>query len=136
MKLCTDTITVVNKAWDDDKGYDVYVGTVIRGVSWHCQTAANVDDKGLHAANTFTIRIPVDADFGGKEYVDPLTYKESDPAKTFTLANGDTIVHGAVDTLITRPADLQEQYAEVVTVLGVTDNRRAPRGKHWKITGG
>lgn len=136
MKLCTETITVVNKIWDDSKGCDVYVGTVIRGVSWHSQTAANVDSEGLHAANSVVIRIPVDANFNRKAYVDPITYKTSDPARSWTLEEGDSIVHGKVDFIITSPAELREQFPEVVTVLGVTDNRRAPHGKHWKITAG
>ena len=136
MKLTTDTITVINRQLDESSGKDVYIGTVIRGVSWYSTTAAAVDDKGLHAANTVTIRIPDDAYFSGKSYVDPMAYREADPAEAFTLENGDTIVRGVVDTIITRPADLHEQYAETVTILGVTDNRRAPRAKHWRVTCG
>ncbi|MGN0307402.1 MAG: hypothetical protein ACI4DN_04200 [Lachnospiraceae bacterium] len=34
-----------------------------------------------------------------------------------------------------RPADLKKRFSEYVTILGVTDNRRAPRSKHWKVVG-
>ena len=30
---------------------------------------------------------------------------------------------------------LKAAYAECATVLAVTDNRRGPNGKHWRITG-
>ena len=29
-----------------------------------------------------------------------------------------------------------DKYGEIATILGVTDNRRAPRAKHWKVVGG
>lgn len=121
---------------DQEADLDVYNGTVITGVSWHCEIASNVDSSGLKAADKFTIRIPDDADFNGKTYVDPITYAESgDPAKNFTLKNGDIIVKGAVAVENPRPSDLQTQYAAVVTVLGVTDNHRSTHAPHWKVVG-
>lgn len=136
MRLCEETVTVFNKKLDPDKGWDVYIPTVIRGVSWYCEIASSVDANGLHAANRFTIRIPVDADFSGKEYVDPITY-ESDgiTAGIFTLANGDIIVRAEVDDSSLTPANLKEMYSDYCTILGVTDNRRAPNAKHFKVVG-
>ena len=32
------------------------------------------------------------------------------------------------------PKLLHETFPECMTVLGVTDNRRAPNGKHWRVT--
>lgn len=136
MYLCDDVITVYNKKLDQDKGYDTYHGTVITGVSWYCEVASAVDDTGLKSANKFTIRIPVEADFSGKIYADRVAYAESeDTAQLFTLQPGDVIVHGAAEPDGMTPSQLQEQYAEVVTILGVTDNRRAPFAKHWKVVG-
>lgn len=134
MQLSNETITVFNARLDKAKGYDNYIGSVISGVSWYCEIISTVDD-GLKAANKFTVRIPVDADTNGKSYVSPLAYAEAeDVTGLFTLKNGDIIVRGAVSEGNLKPADLHRQY-EAFTVLGVTDNRRARYGKHWKVVG-
>ena len=140
MRLCKDTITVFNARYDKDNDRDVYHATVITGVSWYDEIASNVDSSGLKAADKYTIRIPVDADFSGKTYVDPVTYAgvSGDPATMFTLKSGDIIVKGSVTVnagVDPRPSELQKAYAEVATVLGVTDNRRAPNAPHWKVVG-
>lgn len=135
MKLCNEVVTVFNKKVDPDKGWDVYVPTVINGASWYCEIASTVDGNGLHAANRFIIRIPLDADFGGKTYIDPIAYEnESMVAGVFTLAQGDIIIKAAVDEELT-PAQLKEQYYDYCTILGVTDNRRAPNAPHFKVVG-
>ena len=130
MHECNETITVFNSFVDDDKGYDVYAPTVIRGVSWYEDIVSNVDESGLRAANKFVIRIPVDADFSGKTYVKAYTGAEG----TFTLRHGDIIVH-AEETEGLNPAALKQKYGEIVTILGVTDSTRRPNGKHWKVVG-
>lgn len=134
MKECNETITVFNARVDDDKGYDTYIPTIIRGVSWFCEIASNVDSSGLKAANKFIIRIPVDADFSDKAYVPPAAYAGGDPNSVFTLKQGDIIVHGE-ETEIAIPAKLQEKYGEMVTILGVTDSSGRPNAKHWKVVG-
>lgn len=135
MRLCNETITVFNAMLDEDSSMDVYFPTVIVGVSWHCETASTVDSSGLKAANKFTIRIPEGADCGGKTYADPAAYAGGDPKTTFTLKSGDIIVKGAVAQDGLRPADLKRICGEVVTVLGVTDNRRGQFARHWKVVG-
>lgn len=135
MKLCEETITVFNSQRVTGQEDDVYVGTVITGVSWHSEVASTVDGTGLKAADKVTIRIPLNADFSGKEYIDPIAYQSCDSAAYFTLKNGDIIVKGNVDADNVRPADLQRLYPEMTTILGVTDNRRAPNAKHWRVTG-
>lgn len=115
----------------------VYVPTVIEGVSWYGDVASNVSDKGLNAANRFTIRIPIDANFGGKSYVDPISYcGASSSDGIFTFANGDIVVKASVAVAPMTPAELKESYTDYCTVLGVTDNRRAPNAPHWKLVGG
>lgn len=135
MQLCNETITVFNTRMDEEKGYDVYIPTVINGVSWHCDIASNVDSTGLKAANKFTIRIPIDADFSGKAYAEPSVYAGGDPTYLFTLKNGDIIIKGAYDGTGLTLADIKAFAGDTVKVLGVTDNRRAPHGKHWKVVG-
>lgn len=135
MRLCNETITVFNAKLDPETGMDAYYPTVISGVSWYCETASTVDTSGLKAADKFTIRIPEDAGFSGKRYVPPAAYATGDPASVFTLKTGDIIVKGAVDQAGLRPADLQRICGELVTILGVTDNRRAPNARHWRVVG-
>lgn len=136
MKLCNETITIYNAKLNQETGDDVYYRTVISGVSWFCEIASNVDNKGLTAANKIVIRIPVDADCGGKSYIPKLAFEQSDsPDSYFTLGEGDIIVHGIAAEHTPRPAELHEKYSEVVTILGVTDNRRGQHGKHWKVVG-
>lgn len=134
MKLRDETITVFNTRLNEDTGYDVYIPTVIKGVSWFCEIASTVTDAGLKSANIFKIRIPVDADFSGKSYVPPVEYADANPESAFTLKQGDIIVRGT-ETEELSPAALMEKYGEMVTIQGVTDNRRAPNAKHWRVVG-
>lgn len=134
MKLCNETITVFNAFYDEEQWFDLYKPTVIRGVSWYCEIASTVDATGLKAANKFTIRIPTDAYFSDKTYVTPLEYASGDPDSVFTLKQGDIIIQGRETASLT-PAQLKEKYGEIVTILGVTDNRRCPNAKHWKVVG-
>lgn len=135
MKECTETITLFN-SYLDGEGLDAYAATIISGVSWYSEIVSNVDTGGLIAANRYSIRIPNDADFSGKEYIGPEEYSKDTAESNFTLKQGDLIIHGIVtDTEDITPASLIERYGEVVTILGVTDNRKRPHGKHWKVTG-
>ncbi len=134
MKLANETITVFNAKLDTTNDVDSYNASVITGASWFCEIESAVDD-GLKAANKFIIRIPEDADFGGKTYTSPAEYAAAaDVTSLFTLANRDIIVKGAVTTSGLKPKDLHAGY-EAFTILGVTDNRRAPKEPHWKVVG-
>lgn len=123
-----------NAKLNPETGFDVYTGTVLIGVSWFCEVSSTVELSGLKAANKFTLRIPVDADFSNKTYLDPIAYLTGDPSKNFTLQNGDIIVRGTASEINPQPGALKKKYSEVVTVLGVTDNRRA-QSPHWKVVG-
>lgn len=136
MKRCDKTITVFNKRWDAEAGKDVYIPTVIKGVSWFCEIASAVDSNGLHAANRFVVRIPADANFGDKVYVDPVSYaSETIVSGLFTLGSGDVIVKAELPDSTLKPAQLHEQYADCMTILGVTDSSDAPNAPHWKVVG-
>ena len=151
MKLCNDTITVFNARVDPETGANVWTASAITGVSWYATDASTVDTSkgGLVAANKVIVRIPVDAGFGGKTYTDPVGYRAAESvAGLWTLQEGDIIVKGEVPTSATTtvngtttstpidwtPAKLKAAYADCATVLAVTDNRRAPNGKHWRVT--
>jgi len=134
MKGCNEVITVFNTRMDAEGGFDEYYPTIIRNVSVFLQVAAEVTLSGLNAANKVTVRIPVDADFSGKQYVKPVEFATADPAAAFTLKQGDVIVE-AEETEHLNPVELKAKYGSVITILGVTDNRKRPRGKHWKVVG-
>ena len=138
MKLCNDTITVFNARVDPDVGGNVWVPTVITGASWFATDASTVDASkgGLVAANKATIRIPVDAGTGGKQYTDPVSYASAeDVSGLWTLKGGDIVVKAALEGDDWTPAELKATCADCVVILGVTDNRRAPNAPHWRITG-
>ena len=137
MKLCNDTITVFNARVDPETGGNVWVPTVITGAGWWATDASTVDASkgGLVAANKATIRIPVDADAGGRAYADPVSYANAeDVSELWTLKSGDIVVKAAVTGTAWTPAKLKTAYADCAVILGVTDNRRAPRAPHWKVT--
>ena len=58
-----------------------------------------------------------------------------DVSGLWTLKGGDIVVRDLVTGDDWTPARLKAAYAECVTVLGVTDNRRAPNAPHWRVTG-
>ena len=74
-------------------------------------------------------------DLGGKMYVLPTMFAAAEITDNlFTFAAGDVIVKGEAPVTGQTPATLKKAY-EMCTVLGVTDNRRAPNAPHLRITG-
>lgn len=122
MKLCNDVITVFNARVDPDEGGNMWAPTVITGASWWATDASTVDagKGGLVAANKVIVRIP----------------EEAAPAE-LVLKNGDIIVRGDASAVESpTPVKLKQLYGvDCATILGVTDNRRAPNAPHWRITG-
>ena len=135
MRLCNDTITVVNAAYDSATDLDVFIPPVLNGCSWFLRDNAAVEPSGLKNASTVVVRIPADNPKSGM-YVDPIAYAAlSDKSGHWTLQAGDIIVKAAVTGTDLRPQALAAAYPDVITVLSVTDNRRAPKEPHWKVTG-
>lgn len=135
MQLSNETITVFNQKHDEAMDGDLWYGTVIKHVSWYSNMQDTVTDKGLRAANRYTIRIPEEADTGGKTYVLPPVFATAEILDSlYTFAAGDVIVKGVAPVTGQTPATLKKTY-EMCTVLGVTDNRRAPNAPHLRITG-
>ena len=137
MKLCNGTVTVYNARVDPDQRMEVYTPTVLTGVSWHCETVSTVVDSGLKAANRFVLRIPADVRAEGKAFAEPGDYRAAgDAGGSWTLQKGDVIVKGAWTDILS-PAQLRERFGtdRVMTVMGVTDDRGRPRGRHWRVVG-
>ena len=122
MKLCNDTITVFNARVDQEQGGNVWTPTTITGASWWATDASTVDAAkgGLVAANKVIVRVPAEAAPEG-----------------LTLKNGDILVKGdASEVENPTPAKLKQLYgADCATILGITDNRRAPKAPHVKVIG-
>lgn len=135
MQQCNETITVLNRRINPDTRLDEWIPTVIHGVSWHSKIVANVTQAGLKAADTATVRIPVDADTGGRSYLTPQAYKAAEStSEAYTLARGDILVRAEITESMT-PAQAQAAYEDVVTIISVTDNTRRPRAPHRKVVG-
>lgn len=122
MKLCDETITIFTARVDPEQGDDVWTPTVIKDVSWYATDASTVDASkgGLVAANKVTVRIPAEV------------YPEG-----LVLKNGDVIVKGdASGAESPTPAKLKKAYGgDFMTVLAVTNSRRAPRAPHVRVVG-
>ena len=133
--MCDDVITVFNARVDPATGYEVYAPTVLAGCRWFSRVESAVTESGLKAQCRLTARIPGDVDAGGKRYVDPAEYRgAADASGLWTLGQGDVLVLGAVSGEAA-PAALRQRFDQCFTVLGVTDNRSAPRGGHWRVEG-
>lgn len=152
MKLCNDTITVFNERWDARMGDNTYEATVIDGASWYGSDAETVDPKGgLISANKIIVRIPMTARVAdGKRYIDAMQYAKPLPIVDtfkadelpvgfdfglFTLTGGTIIVKGVAAGDSWTPAKIHKTFADSMTVLSVTDNRRAPNAPHFKVVG-
>lgn len=99
------TVTVYRKEWDAEKGIDVYLGTVLVGVSFFSRISTAVSTEGLTAACEGVLRIPMDACPDG-----------------FIIQNGDLMCEGTLETEGLRPSDLDGLCPYVFTVVGVTRN--------------
>ena len=149
MKLANEVITIFNARWDSETGDDVYYPTNITGASWFETQAENVDSKGgLIMANKVIVRIPKDATATQSEtknnvttikaatYVDPISYKSATSVSgKWTLCGGTVIIKGTATGTSWTPATLKASFAGCMTVVGVTDNRRAPNAPHFKVVG-
>ena len=135
MQQCNETITVLNRRYNNETGRDEWTPTVISGVSWHSEIKAVVTQSGLKDAKTAIVRIPVGADAGGAGYLDPSAYKTAEGTSgAYTLARGDILVRGVLSGTPT-PAEAQSAYEDCVTIIGVTDNTRRTHGAHRKVVG-
>lgn len=132
MILCTETITILNPKVNPKNGDLEYYPSIIDGCSWFEKTLSAVTDNGLKAANETVIRIPASADFHGKDYVEPGDFEGSDPTQSFTLDSQALIVKGQENNERITKKELKQIHSQIMTVLGVTDNRRA-KLKHWKV---
>lgn len=116
MQLCDKTVSLFNRTTENRA--PVWHKTLLEGVSWFSRDVSAVTDDGLRTANQFIVRIPFDTG-----YVKPQEYE----GEGWTLRKGDYMVLGDVEEVATGQ--------DIMTITAVTDNRRAPNGKHFKVVG-
>jgi hypothetical protein len=127
-------ITIYNRYYDNNLGYDKYQRTVIEDVNWQGKRNATVSNNGLLLADSTIIFInKLD------NYVSPKRFKklsDIDRPNYFTFASdGDKIVKGEVDFEVTgvkpyRISDLEETYDDVIDIKSVAD-----LPGHWEVEG-
>lgn len=128
-------ITIYNKYYDAENDIEKYQRTVIKDVDWQEKRNANVSDKGLNLDNSILIFIDINS-VGGKQYIGPKQFvrlSSEERVNYFTFSLGDKIVKGEIDFELTgiRPnsiADLQSNYDDVVTILGISSF-----SSHWEV---
>jgi len=118
-------ITIYNRYYDNDLGYDKYQRTVIKDVDWQGKRNSTINNNGLLLADSTKIFIDkLD------NYVSPKRFKKlSDLERPnyFTFAsNGDKIVKGDVSFEVTgispyRLSDLENTFDNVIDIKSVND---------------
>lgn len=133
-------ITLFNKWYDKSERTERFFSTKITGVSLCSRKGTASGDKGLTEGDSYTIRIPADADSSGKTYVDPMMYvslNEEEVAGYWTLQPGAIIVRGLSDLKEATETELQKAYPDVIFVKNYTDNRDrcSEFMRHWRVGG-
>ena len=154
VKLCNDTITLFHACVDPETGGNAWIPTTVSGASWYMTDTSTVDTGkgGLVAANKVTVRIPAEAAPDGLALSNGDIIVRGDLSKIFDVGqvvfaesenrpdNSEGLVGATVGDASgvenPTPAKLKKLYgADCATVLGITDNRRAPHAPHWRIAG-
>ena len=138
--ITNSDITVFNKRYDKAERTERLYGTKIQGVSFYSKKAASSADNQLSRSDSYTIRIPADANTDGKQYIEQQAYSypnDEEFKRFWTLQPGTIIVAGLVDQETATEVELQKAYPEVIVVTNFTDNRG--RGSeamwHWRVGG-
>ena len=115
-------ITIYNKVYDEDKGYDLYQRTVIKGVHFEDSKGANVIKSGLENADRASIYVPFKADMS-RQYLSPIEFKKlDDKSKYFTFEKGDRLIKGDIDFEPTTEKSIDENFdAFTITSVDIFD---------------
>lgn len=112
-------ITIYNRYYDED-GVDKYQRTVIKGVNWQGKRNATINEKGLLLADSTLIFIDKLSNYVSPKRFDKLN--DIERANYFTFRAGDKIVKGEVDIEITRIADLEKEFDDVIDIKSVAES--------------
>lgn len=125
-------ITVYNSFLNPDTRLKEWRRTVIKKAWFYVDNKVSVTDGGLASADSFKVRIPVDAEFSGSHYVAPEEYTGKE--NTWILKNDDYIARGAIAKEIEKPSDLQKELYQVFKITSWSDNRFGSL-QHWRVGG-
>ncbi|GAA0774579.1 hypothetical protein GCM10008908_24670 [Clostridium subterminale] len=117
-------ITIYNRYYDNNLGYDRYQRTVIKDVDWQGKRNSTINNNGLLLADSTKIFIDK-----LENYVNPKRFKKLSDAERpnyFTFASGDKIVKGDVSFEVTgispyRLSDLEDTFDNVIDIKSVND---------------
>lgn len=128
-------ITVYNKYSDPTTRSAKYSRSVVKDVHWMGTVASSASKSGRLASNVAKIMIPVAA---GANYVAPKAWAALvSKAGKFTLKDGDVIVKGVVDDVVSDSftlAELVAKYDDVVTITSVDFyNTGSINMHHWEV---
>ena len=127
------SITIYNKYYDNDLGYDLYQRTVIKDVNWQGKRNATISDKGLLLADSILVILDKLDNYISPKQFAKLT--DDERIKYFTLGIADKIVKGQIDFEITgvKPysiANLESDFDDVVNIMSAR-----PLTDHWEVEG-
>lgn len=125
-------ITIYNRHYDKETGYDTYRRTVIRGVWFFVDNKVQITEKGVLAADLYKVRIPAMVDTDGAAYVPPCEYTGAE--RTWTLQADDYVCRGIRELEIEKPAELKKEAGQVFKITSWSDNRSGSLA-HWRIGG-
>lgn len=136
--ICNASITIVNRKRDDERN-EILMPTVIRAVSWHSSNDAN-GGNSVSSHDAVKVRIPIDADFGGKTYVPRVVYDAmsiEEAEAHWTLAERDIVIRGEVGGEEISQTRLAEQFPELFLINSYSDNTDlgTDRIRHWRVGG-
>ena len=134
MKTNSD-ITIFNKYVDATTRAEAWVRTIVLGVTWEANKAANVLRSGLIEADKVAVYIPYAR---GYNYLKPRAWQAlSVKTGRWTLQTGDFLVRGVVYEDVDADytiSDLKAEYDDVVAVRSVDlMDSGSPLLWHWQV---
>lgn len=128
-----DNCTLYNKAYDTEKGYDVYHRTVLKGVRWEERQGVNVAKLGMSEADKLLVLIPFSVDAERKLAMTAKAYaRTSDKTQFWTLKEGDILVKGEVTDEIESIKDFGKLH-DYFTLTTVDFYDIGGKMSHWEV---
>lgn len=135
-------ITLFNSHLDKETRREIYIPTVIAGVSFYYVKSSS--GQGFSEENIdYKIRIPITADIqNGRTYLPEENYKilpDDEARKYWTIQKSSVIVPEPIidDSGIYELGTIKSSYTDVISVVEYADNtvRGTDAVKHWRIGG-
>lgn len=131
-----DNITIYNKYYDIENGFDKYIKTTVYNVDWQGTKGVKLNEKrGLLSDDIVKIYVDYNSTCNGKQYLKPKMFEQlSNIEKNdyFTFNNGDVIVFGIIDFELNGKnlKSLREFFDDVVTVTKIKECNLT---RHWEL---